>query len=432
MAKLVEVQAGKKLLESFVRTPQQALCELIWNAFDAEAETVSVAVESNSFGAVERIVVTDDGEGMTGERATLAFEKFGDSWKAPEGTTSAGPKKRPVHGRHGRGRYTAFALGNQVRWLTTSESVAGSSLESVQIDGERATLDRCSVDVMPAIGESTGTVVSIVQVPPEVSRLFEKDELGNRLLTEFALHLDRYPDFKIEFLGTRLDHASAIDLKSELEVELPNDFVGEVKFVVVEWNLTGVDRRIYLGTEDGTILDETQPRIQAPGAEFTAYLFWDGFKDPHARELLIGDTSTPAGTLLDAARNALRAYMSERQRSREAETVRAWRAEGVYPYRGDPADEFERAKRETFDVVAFAAARSVNETRSRNLKMLALNLLKQTLESDPESLLPILTQVSTLPESRIEELRQILDRTTLSRLIEAGPKLGPGSTSSTA
>lgn len=420
----IEVQAGKRLLESHIRTPQQGICELVWNAFDEDATLVDISVESNGLGAVERILITDDGNGMNAERAALAFEKFGDSWKAGTGTVSQGGKKRPVHGKYGRGRYSAFALGNMVRWSSVGTAIEGSYLQTIQADGERATLDRFSVEVVPTIKNETGTEVSIVQVPPSVSKLFDTDALLERLLTEFALHLDRYSDFRIRFLGKDVDASSAIEHKEVLEVSPPPGVVHKIELTVIEWHLTNVDRRLYLCANDGRVLEDVPPGIQAPGAEFTAYLNWDGFNDETERQILDGDTGTNAGKVIEASKDALRVYMAERLRDKEAATVLAWKSEGVYPYSNDPSDGFETAKRETFNVIAMAASRSINETKSRNLKRLALNLLKQTLESDPESLLPILMEVSTLPQTRIDELKEILEHTTLSRLIETGHEIG--------
>lgn len=135
----VKVQAGQSILEGYVRKPSVGLAELIWNAFDEEATSVAITCTYNDLGGLEEIVVTDDGNGMNVERAERSFSRVGDSWKLMPGTRSPAGK-RPVHGRHGRGRYAAFSLGNLVHWVSTAEKVEGG-LGTVRISGRRSALD---------------------------------------------------------------------------------------------------------------------------------------------------------------------------------------------------------------------------------------------------------------------------------------------------
>lgn len=418
---VIQVSAGKTLLESYIKTPPVGLCELVWNAFDEDATTVKITVERNGLGGVEQVSVEDDGNGMNLERAQKAFATVGDSWKLMPGSVS--PGGRPVHGRHGKGRYAAFSIGNSVRWISTSTAIEGAALTTVKAVGKREELDRFDVDEIPLEGSRTGTRVVIGVVTPEaVSALDDPAGLRQRLLTEFALHLERHRDFAIEFLGEALDPSQVIAARVEMNVPEPEGIEGPITLTIIEWTLDDVERRLYLCLPDGTIVGETQPGIQAPGAEFTAYVAWNGF----SRETytLEGDTETPTARVLAAARSALRAHLNEALRKREAEVVRRWQQEGVYPYKDEPVTEVEKATRDTFNLVAMATSRTVDEAKSRSSKALALSLLKETFEHDPEALLPILQQFSKLPAARIEELKDILERTTLTQLITLGTAVG--------
>ncbi|WP_418345768.1 ATP-binding protein [Rhodococcus pyridinivorans] len=70
---------------------------------------MNITVEYNSLGGLGLIHVEDNGNGMNRQRAEQAFSRVGDSWKSMPGTKSE--SGRPVHGKHGRGRYTAFSIG---------------------------------------------------------------------------------------------------------------------------------------------------------------------------------------------------------------------------------------------------------------------------------------------------------------------------------
>ncbi len=297
-------------------------------------------------------------------------------------------------------------------------------LATIQISGNHSSLDRFQIDELPTESSTTGTRVVITVVTDKAAAAFdEANSIRERLLTEFALHLERHPDFRIEFLGATIEPDAVIETRNTFDIELPEGVTGPATLTVIEWKLQDVKRRLYLCDSDGAIVDELNAGIQAVGAEFTAYLQWAGFTHDHGL-LLEGDNDTPAGKVLQAGRAALRDHLLAAARRREAETVKQWEDEGVYPYKGEPKTEVDKATRDTFKVVVMAASRTVNEAKSLSSKALALNLLKETFENNPESLLPILQQFSKLNSARIDELREILEHTTLTHLISVGKEIG--------
>lgn len=419
----IQVSAGKSLLEGYVKTPPVGLCELIWNAFDADAKSVAVELERGGVGGIDGVRVIDDGDGMNLERARLAFSHVGDSWKLAPGSTS--DSGRPVHGRFGRGRYAAFSIGALVHWTSTSAVVESETLGTVVVKGGRSDLSTFDIEsILDGDSASSGTVVEIRALTSEATAAFEEPSgLHQRLLMEFALHLDRHDDFRISFAGADIEPGSVITSRLPIRLDLPEEVEGPATLTLIEWNLTGVERRLYLCKPGGAIVGEMPPGIQAVGAEFTAYLEWAGFE--HDQQLLLeGSTDSDAGKVVEAARAAMRRHLAESGRRREAATVKRWRAEGVYPYKGEPKTNVERATQDTFNVIAMAASRTVDESKSLTSKALALGLLKETFESDPEALLPILRKFSQLPAARIDELKDILERTTLTQLISMGKEVG--------
>lgn len=416
-----EVKAGEGLLEGYVRKPPVGLCELVWNAFDEDAENVSVSVEYTPLQAIDRILIADDGSGMSMESAMQGFLNVGDSWKAMPGTTSE-LKARQVHGKYGRGRYTAFSLGRLAKWHSVTE--LEGKLKGVNVKGTAGDLTHFEIDETPPEHEAPGMVVSITGVLPEAQGAFDAPNLlRDRLLTEFALHLDRFHDFKIKFMGETIDPKKVQREKVILPVTLPEGQKGTATLTVIEWDLKDVERRLYLCAADGSIVDEVAPGVQAPGAEFTAYLTWDGFTRGQPLHLH-DDTDTPTGKVLEAAKEMLREHLAARFRARESQIVQEWKDQGVYPYKDAPKTDAEKATREAFHVVAMAASRTVEETRDKDAKALLLGVLRQAFEYGPESLLPIFESVTKLSKARIDELRELLQRTTLASVITASRKVG--------
>ena len=83
MADHVRLEAGDDLVRqlSHERETVKAVLELVWNSLDADATNVDVVLSRDAMGAVDRVSVTDDGEGITPEEARSAFKKVGNSWK---------------------------------------------------------------------------------------------------------------------------------------------------------------------------------------------------------------------------------------------------------------------------------------------------------------------------------------------------------------
>ena len=118
MSKRILVQAQADHIASLTKaSPLQALEELVWNALDADARDVRIDLLTNPLGAVEAVRISDDGTGIDVLRADATFGGLGGSWKRTGGETPLAHRR--LHGRHGRGRFKAFALGTSVEWRTT-------------------------------------------------------------------------------------------------------------------------------------------------------------------------------------------------------------------------------------------------------------------------------------------------------------------------
>lgn len=78
----IDVQLDPQHLERLTAAaPLTGVTELIWNALDADAENIEVALIENELGGIQEIRATDDGHGMSFKEATETFGKLGGSWK---------------------------------------------------------------------------------------------------------------------------------------------------------------------------------------------------------------------------------------------------------------------------------------------------------------------------------------------------------------
>ncbi len=157
-----------------------ALIELIKNAYDADAECVSISfevIENQSNDKVLKIIVKDDGHGMT-------YDTVVNKWMIPSTTDKLKRKYSPgkmrlMQGRKGIGRYSTAILGDEM-WMETVDKAGiktqvlinwqdfevklseGFDAENDIVKNEKF-LDEVEIPIesFQTAGEKSGTVIDI-------------------------------------------------------------------------------------------------------------------------------------------------------------------------------------------------------------------------------------------------------------------------------
>jgi hypothetical protein len=317
-----------------------------------------------------------------------------------------------LHGHNGEGRWSAYGLGNVIRWTSEAED-GNDGCFRTEIIGRRSASNEFEIDSNPIESHASATTVEVTQLT-EAAELLNIDKLRERLVVEFALYLAMYPvDIRVD--GVAIDPSSLRLREYTDKIDLP-DNLGTAKLTIIEWT-RGVDREIVLCDEKGFALGDANARFHAPDFHFTVYVNWAGFRERLDR-LDVGDLDPEIGPVLAAARAAARRYFRQRSDERERETIARWKAEGVYPYEREPKEEVEQAEQALFQIVALAAKDAVDVADAR-AKRFSLRLLREAIERDPGSLQQIIEEVLELPETERRDLASILERTKLSNLISA-------------
>lgn len=415
----VEVQSD--FLEKITRArPIPALAELIWNAFDADAKTVDVSFEYNDLGSLDAIVVNDNGEGIPRTDAAGFFRFLGGSWKKSKTQTASG---RFLHGKEGRGRFKAFALGNIAEWAVVYRRDGkcwSYTIRMTAIDMRHVNVS----DEGEIKGDAQTGVTLTIREPIKEFRTFTSDE-GRQELTEvFALYLADYEESaRIVLDGRAIDPAAAIaDRKSfplnDVEIDGKEHWV---RLQVVEWKTAG-NRALYLCNQRRFPLVQVDRRFHIGPFQFSGYLSSPYF-DVAQREGTV-DLAEMQPAIIDAIAEAQQT-IKDHFRTRSAEEARTvveeWKDEEVYPFSGDPVTPVEKVERQVFDIVAVNVARHLPDfstTQSKN-KAFQLRMLRQAIERSPEDLQVILDEVLRLPKRQREELAQLLRDTSLSSIIGA-------------
>jgi hypothetical protein len=360
------------------------------------------------------VQVIDNGVGMSRERIDIDFAQLGGSWKKLANSTEGG---RHLHGRSGQGRFAAYALGGTVRWASISDDVTGTRLETVVTGRQTSLRDFDVSDPLPT-DLPTGTTVECTNLTEEAQAYLLRDDVAENLATIFALVLEQYP-VTISWRGQNVDPSLLQTKRHTAPLEV--DGVEGAELVVIEWKRQ-TRRALHLCESSGASLHEIAPGIHAPGFEFTAYVRWDGFKDLQSQLSLEEMGETVVASVIEAARDALRDYFKARAAERGSELVQAWKDDNTYPYRDEPETTVDKAERDLFNVLAVAAAPAV-ETTDTGARRLSLRLLREAIERTPGTVHELLQEVLNLPEDRLDELRELVERTSLTSIIAAARRV---------
>jgi len=400
--------------------PIQALAELVWNALDADATRVNIEFEPDSLGGFSKIVVSDNGTGIPFEEAPIMFKNLGGSWKRHRISTAT--LNRQLHGREGRGRFKAFALGNVIDWKVVHQRNNTNYRFDISILEREIEKIRVS-DETQSQGSETGVTVVISELKKQFSAL--KTEAGVQGLSEiFAIYLKNYRNVQIALAGEAIDPSRAIAGTWEFELDPVVDLENKqhlVSLEIIEWHRS-TERTLFLCNAQGFPLSQVEARFHVGDFHFSAYLKSDFIRDLHQENQL--ELAEMVPTLTTAIEHA-RAKIKELFRTRAAEKARVvvaeWKAKKIYPYEGEATTSLEKAERKIFDIVAVTVQDASPDFSEAQPKQAALHLrlLRHAIERSPTELQRILDEVVRLPKRKQKELAQLLDETDLSGIISA-------------
>ena len=213
---------------------KKAICEYIWNGFDAAANRIDIIFSANELGGIDSLEIRDNGEGI--DRSTLhqTFGCFQDSIKKKSFQWSS-----QIKGKKGKGRYSFNCFATDAIWETVYNYNGKNLKHKLSIkagnnhhydDGETA--DRQITD------SPTGTSVKFINVSLSSDHL-ESDDFIDYLKREFDVFLQINKSFgkNIYINNERLDYESIIgDYKThDIEVEIDSEkYTFRISFI--RWN----------------------------------------------------------------------------------------------------------------------------------------------------------------------------------------------------
>lgn len=172
--------------------PTNALAELVANAWDADATSVSITLPA-ALGPAAVIDINDDGQGMTLEECQDHYLKVGRNRRYAGAGTS--PKGRPVLGRKGIGKFAGFGIARRIVVDTTSETTGERTVFALDLGRLRSDefieAGRHAIEVLSYDGPEEGrkaqhgTTISLTELT--ISRVQDPGAFATRMARRFML-----------------------------------------------------------------------------------------------------------------------------------------------------------------------------------------------------------------------------------------------------
>ena len=189
---------------------KKAICEFIWNGFDANANKVEIQYSATELGLITSFSIIDDGEGVSRNKLGMTFGKYQDSTKKSTFQWSS-----QVKGHKGKGRYAFNCFATKAEWETVCKEDDKLLRHTITIDADDNDYynDHSGEQGKNVVvhGVNTGTKVSFENVNLTAS-FFESQEFIDYLKKEYAvfLKLNEKANKCILINGVKLDYSSVI------------------------------------------------------------------------------------------------------------------------------------------------------------------------------------------------------------------------------
>lgn len=395
-----------------------ALAELIWNCLDADSTQINIEYKKTNLGGFSEISIIDDGHGLEFTKAQNVFGRLGGSEKK---ISNSSPGGRQYHGKEGKGRYKALALGDLVIFQSNYQSNGQVNEFTITIDRNNLSYSEISdLKTLPKSQTSKGFRVRIQNINQENASLAFDSASRKDIEQKFASYWISYPNFSIFINGVKVEFESLI--KNSDEVTLPvlvGDLTYNFTVKVIEWNFD-IKKKTYLCNAKGVPFKELNLGIRSslPISIFVQSVYIEKLHRDNVLDLENFDEVLQG--VLNESKKFARDYLRKRLHLYSGEFIKELKSKGLYPYKEKADNIVEESKRQVFDIVALQVHEFLPyfDDQDDKSKKLTLSLIKEALEKDSTTLQRILSEVIELPEEKREELVDLLEDTSLSTIID--------------
>lgn len=401
-----------------------ALCELISNGFDAGALNVSIELEYNEMGGLSRIVVSDDGVGMSVDTIKETFVHVGNDYKKKNSTNILG---RECIGRQGIGRFAVFRLGDRSTWITRSSSGDGTMSEIEFTLVQNAAEKPLKITSREFNGKA-GTTVTIENLyHNKLESVFRNEkQLRLRLFSQYAVLLTQYRDLNISVNGVILKPKDYIKESKDERFTLESEesaYDANVKHVIWHESVSPPERAALVITVKGRIIEQSQLEHSTQDFKYAAFVSSEIIETlaTSSNESIL--TMDPLYIqLVQLVNEKCRKFIIEKTNQTRKSFIEKARAKDYYPYKGEVRTYHDSINQVVYDNFLQVINVEIGiERHPEKLQRLIFTLLKKALQN--HDLLHVLEEICSLSDEDTRAFRELLERTTLSSVIQLSTEI---------
>lgn len=226
---------------------KEALCEYIWNGFEANATKVDINYELNDCEGIETITISDNGSGIN---YNTLDETFGAFLASSKNSLSSRLKSKA---NKGKGRFSFICFSSLAKWETIFKDNDNIYKKyTINLTNENKQKIDYSEPQSISNGE-IGTKVTFYNIHNLLAVDLSFNSLQEHLLYEFAwyLYLNRHKKFDLCINNKLLDYSSFIDTNlSETVSKTINDYEFEITLVVWKDKIKEKFRSYYFDSQN--------------------------------------------------------------------------------------------------------------------------------------------------------------------------------------
>lgn len=408
----------------------KAICEYLWNGFDANASQLSIKYTKNAFN-ITSLEILDNGEGIDRSSLQETFGCFQDSQKLHTYQWSS-----QVKGKKGKGRYSFNCFASKADWVTVYKDKESHYIRhKITIKkGDNQNYDDNEQETKPSSVKKTGTTVSFsdINLP---SDFFDSEVFLDYLKKEFAvfLFLNKAQFKEILINGEKLDYEDVIEDSDNKVIQIEGDrttFYFNVTYI--RWKEKMKENySMYFLDSSQTEKFERTTTFNNKDTKFhhSLYISSDYFNhfvdDATGEKNLFGtDNTSPKDKVFKTLVKKLKCFLEEKQKKYVAEVaskklLEKYQSKGIIR---QPQNDYDKILVEDLKKT-ISAMYEVQPKIFTNLKddqaKTLVGVVELLLQTDKrEDLISIMESVVKLSDDERHNLASVLKTTDLARITD--------------
>jgi hypothetical protein len=409
---------------------KQAIAELIWNGFDAKASKIDIKFEANTLDKIDKIIISDNGEGIQYANLSSTFGSFLDSLKRNSYQRSSYNR-----GKKGKGRFSFSTFAGQATWHTVYDEKDGKRIEYDILISKDKKNEYEDKNKKVSKATKTGTDVILDNLFDVTAFSFSNELFKTYLAKEFGwfLFLNKDYDFILSINGVPIEYEYLIPDNDRRSITIIDENGKSYDFLVtyLRWSDSIGDKYYYyfLNSEKREVLKKlttyNNNAIAFHHSVFIESTFFNSF-DVNVEEFesdnlfSVAENSKTFKALMDDLNEFLFRKQKDFIRGNAAEElVSRMETKGVFPKFSN--NQYDLARKQDLITVVkelYCVQPKVFKGLKTEQEITFLGFLNLLLDTDErENILQIIEGIVNLNSQERVELVSVLKKSSFTKIL---------------